>query len=86
MFRLWAKQYNQNNRIIKNDTFEFRQEFDIKLLNAYLQVICNEWKTECPIVLTSHFVGFDNFNSVRFSKNDFIDTVEFDFMTVELIP
>lgn len=85
MFKIWAKQYDQNQRIIKNQTFEFKQDFDARYLNAYMQVICNEWKTETPMVLSSHILSFDNFNHARFSKSDFVDTVDFAFLTVQLI-
>lgn len=85
MFKIWAKQYDENQRIIKSQTFEFKQDFDARLLGAYMQVICNEWKTECPIVLSSHIIGFDTFNHTRFSKSDFIDYVEFNTLSVQLI-
>ena len=85
MFKLWAKQYDGNHKIIKNDTFEFRQDFDAKYLSAYLQVVCNEWKTETPIVLSNHIVYFDNFNHVKFTKSDFIDSVDFNYMTIQII-
>lgn len=85
MFTLWAKQMDENNRITKHQTFEFKQDFDVKFLRAYLEVICNEFKTETPIVLTNHYVTFNNFNRVKFSKNDFVDTVDFNSLVVELI-
>lgn len=85
MFKLWAKQYDENQRILKSQTFEFSQDFDVRLLGAYMQVICNEWKTESPMILSSHILSFDNFNHTRFSKTDFIDTVEFSYLTVQLI-
>lgn len=86
MFKLWAKQYDENRRIIKNDTFSFKQEFNCQHLPAYLQVICNEWKTESPMVLSGHIISFDTFNQVQFNKSDFVDVVEFEFMTLQLIP
>ena len=86
MFKLWAKAYNENNKIIRNQTFEFKQEFDAKFLNAYLQVVCNAWHTETPIVLSYHVIGFNEFNSVKFKKADFVDEVDFESMSIQLIP
>lgn len=86
MFKLWAKAYNENNKMINNQTFQFSQEFDVKYLNAYMQVICNEWKTETPIVLSYHVTTFNNFNQVKFTKNDFVDDVDFNYLIVQLIP
>ncbi|MBR4124134.1 MAG: hypothetical protein IKR12_01035 [Clostridia bacterium] len=85
MFKMWAKEYDDNHKIIKNQTFEFKQDFDVRHLYAYMTVICNEFKTETPMVLTSHYVTFNNFNKVKFSKSDFIDGVGFKFLSVELI-
>ena len=86
MFKLWVKEYDGNSRITKHQTFEFQQDFDVKFLRAYIEVICNELKTETPIVLTSHYVTFNNFNSVKFSKNDFVDDVEFSCLSIQLLP
>lgn len=85
MFRLWAKEYDDKNEIIKNETFDFKQEFDVKYLFCYMQVVCNDLKTETPMVLTNHYAMFNNFNRVKFSKSDFVDKVEFNYLTVELI-
>ena len=85
MFKLWAKQFDENQKIIKNQTFEFKQEFDARLLGAYMQVICNEWKTETPIILKNHIISFDYFNHIKFNKTDFVDEVEFYYLTVQLI-
>ena len=85
MFKLWAKQFDDNNRIIKHKTFEFEQDFDVRLLHAYIEVICNEFKTETPILLTNHYVTFNNFNKVQFSQSDFVDIVEFKTLAIELI-
>lgn len=85
MFRLWAKEIDDNNRIIKHKTFEFQQDFDVKFLHAYLEVVCNDLKIETPIMLNSHYVNFNNFNRVRFSQSDFVDEIEFKFLSIELI-
>lgn len=85
MFKLWAKEYDEDNRIIKHQTFTFQQEFDVKFLRAYIEVICSELKTETSIILTNHYVMFNNFNRVQFSKTDFVDNVDFKFLTIQLI-
>ena len=85
MFRLWTKEIDDNNRIIKHKTFEFQQDFDVRFLHAYLEVVCNDLKIETPIMLNSHYVNFNNFNRVRFSQSDFVDEIEFKFLSIELI-
>ena len=85
MFKLWANAYNENNKVIKNQTFAFKQNFDPKFLYQYMQVICTEWKTETPIVLNSHYASIANFGHVKFLKSDFIDEVDFNCMVVTLL-
>lgn len=85
MFAIWAKELDENNRIIKNEMFNFKQEFDERLLYAYLQIVCNEWKIETPVVLSKHIVHFAEFNSVKFKKDDFIDKTDFNSLVLELI-
>lgn len=85
MFKLWAKEFDDDNRIIKNKTFEFKQDFDVRFLHAYAEVICNELKIETPIFLTNHYITFNNFNRVQFSKSDFIDEINFKTLSIELI-
>ena len=86
MFRLWAKEYDDNNKIILHKTFKFEQDFDVKFLHAYLEVVCNELKIETPMLLTTHYIIFNNFNRIKFTETDFIDTTDFKFLTIELLP
>lgn len=85
MFSIWAKELDEDNRIKKNEMFSFKQEFDEKLLYAYLQIVCNEWKIETPVVLSKHIVHFSEFNSVKFRKEDFIDEPHFTALVLELV-
>lgn len=85
MFKLWAKLYDEKNNMIKNESFEFKQEFDAMHLPFYMQVICNEWTMETPLVLKSHVKSFAYFNHVKFIKSDFIDTIDFKFLKVQII-
>lgn len=85
MFSIWAKKLDENNRIKQNEMFHFKQDFDENLLFAYLQIICNAWKIETPIILTKHIVHFAEFNTVKFRKDDFIDTTDFNSLVLELV-
>lgn len=85
MFKLWVKEFDDNNRIIKHQSFEFEQDFDVRFLRAYIEVVCNELKIETPIILTSHYVTFNNFNRVKFSKSDFVDITDFNSLSIELL-
>ncbi len=85
MFKLWVKEFDDNNRITKHQSFEFEQDFDVRFLRAYIEVVCNELKIETPMILTSHYVTFNNFNRVKFSKSDFVDITDFNSLSIELL-
>lgn len=85
MFSIWAKKMDEDNRIKKHQMFHFKQEFDEKLLFAYLQIVCSEWKIETPVVLTKHIVHFAEFNTVKFRKDDFIDQTDFNSLVLEYV-
>ena len=86
MFKLWAKEYDDNNRIILHKTFKFEQDFDFRFLHAYLEVVCGDLKIETPMLLINHYVTVNNFNRVKFLENDFVDATEFKSLSIELLP
>ena len=83
MFKLWVKQFDDNNKITK--TYQFKQDFDVRFLHAYLEIVCGDLKMETPLLVTSHYVTFNNFNRVRFNQSDFVDNIDFKYFTVELL-
>ena len=85
MFKLWATAYDENNKIIKNQTFAFKQNFDAGFLYQYMQVICSEWKIETPIVIKNHYSNIANFGHVRFSKSDFVDATDFKYLIITVL-
>ena len=84
MFKLWVKELGDNNNIKKQQTFEFKQDFDCRLLFAYMQIISNELKIETPVILSKHISEIEFFKRVIFLKSDFIDEVNFSKLEVEV--
>lgn len=85
MFRLWVRAFDDNGKITKNQTFAFKQNFDAKYLFEYMQIVCGEWKTETPMILSSHYAYLANFGHVKFAKSDFVDSVDFEKMIVAVL-
>ena len=85
MFKLWVTAFDENNKMVKNQTFAFKQNFDARFLYQYMQVVCAEWKTETPVVLKSHFANIANFGHVKFLKSDFIDEIEYKYIMVSVL-
>lgn len=85
MFSLWARIIDEDDKIIMQDVFEFKQDFVAGLLKVYLTIIANKFKIETPIVLTKHAHFMQNFNIIKFVKEDFIDKVNFKALILELM-
>lgn len=78
---LWAK-IMKDTKIINQD-FMIVEDFNIKLLDKYLKEICYKLDLETPILLSKHFRYLDKYNIVKFTKNDFIDYINFDCLIIE---
>lgn len=86
MFRLWAKIF-KNNRLIKdltilNDNTELnrtRKVFDS------IDKICYEFDLSKPIWLDSTVADFKKHDKTRFTQDNFIDSIDFDFLEIEVI-
>lgn len=85
MFKLWVKAFDENGKIVKSQTFAFKQNFDAGYLYEYMQIVCGEWKTETPMILSSHYSNLANFGHVKFLKSDFVDKVDFSNLVVTVL-
>jgi len=83
MNKLWAK-------IIKNDKIKKDyvlpiSSFNSKNLYDYLKQICYELKIETPIVLTKHTSQMEEYGMTKFSKDDFVDYIDFDSLILNYL-
>lgn len=85
MFRLWAKIYADNRLIkdvtIEDDTSDTRTH---KVFNA-LDKICYEFDLSRPIWLDSTIAEFKRHSKARFTKDAFVEAIEFDFLEIQVI-
>ncbi|HAU86443.1 MAG TPA: hypothetical protein DCW90_13395 [Lachnospiraceae bacterium] len=86
MFRLWAKMF-KDNHLIKDITIEN----DDKTLNRTRKIykaiddICYEFDLSKPIWLDTNIAEFQRHDKTRFHQDNFIDTIEFDFLEIQVI-
>ena len=78
---LWAK-IIKNGKLLRDTVLDV-EEFDINELPEYLKKICYTLDTETPITITKHYRNIDNYNIVKFTKDDFVDYIDFDSLVVE---
>lgn len=85
MFRLWAKQW-KNNHLIRDMVVE-NNENDTrthKVLKA-LDQVCYEFDLGKPIWLTSTQREFGRRGRTRFSQDNFVEAIDFDYLEIQMI-
>ena len=85
MFKLLAKIVDDKNKLLENELFEFDGFFVSDNLYTYLLTICGKFKIETPIVLTKHKNHLNEFNFTKFMETDFVDTINFKNLTIEIV-
>lgn len=85
MFRLWGKTWKSNrllsDAVICDDSEDTRTH---KVLRA-LEQICYEFDLSKPIWLDSSIEEFRRHAKVRFYQDSFIDSIDFDYLEIEVI-
>lgn len=80
MFKLWVKIIKEN-RLIKDTIIEDATEDTRthKIFNG-LEEACKEFDLAKPIWLDSTIADFKRLNKARFTKDNFIEPIDFDYL------
>lgn len=85
MFRLWGKEFKDNHMlrdtVICDDSNNTRTH---KIFQA-LDEICYEFDLSKPIWLDSNICDFKRHAKVRFTQDSFVDTIDFDYLEIQVI-
>lgn len=84
MIRIWAKVL-KNNKIIKQYVFERAENIDYSMFFDYLKDICENLDIATPVLIKTHLFNYAKYNVVRFSKDDFMESIDFDKLVLENI-
>ena len=86
MFRIWAKIWKGNrmlrDMVVCNDNVQMTRTHKIF---AALDEICNEFDLSKPIWLDATVADFKKHDRTRFTQDNFIDKIEFDFLEIHVI-
>ena len=84
MFRLWGKIWTDNHMmkdtVICNDTDDTRTH---KIFQS-LEEICYLWDLSKPIWLDNNIMDFKRHDKTRFTSDNFIETIDFDYLEIEV--
>ena len=85
MFRMWCKQWKQNKMIndvvIENNTSDTRTH---KILDGVVEA-CDGWDLSKPIWLDSNIQEFQKMSKTRFSQDNFIEEIQFDYLEIQIL-
>lgn len=85
MFRLWAKEF-KDNRMLKDTVIEDNRDDTRthKIFHA-LEEICLQFDLGKPIWLESTVADFKRHSKTRFTQDNFIEEIEFDYLEIQVI-
>ena len=81
--KIWAKILKEEK--IKKSVVIDTALFDVQDFSKYVAEICEKLDLSCPIVLNYHVRHFNNLGLVSFKPNDFIESVDFDQLFLEIV-
>lgn len=85
MFRLWGKIW-KDNRLLKDTVFE-EDSTDTRTHKIFrgLEEICYEFDLGKPIWLDKTVSEFKRHDKARFSQDNFIEEIPFDYLEIQII-
>ena len=86
MFRLWAKEFRSNrmlrDMVVENASPDLNRT---KKIFAAMDEICYEFDLSKPIWLEHNIAEFKRIDKTRFTSDNFIETINFDFLEIQVI-
>ncbi len=86
MFRLWAKIF-KGTKMLKDMVVENSDESlnRTKKIFAAIDTVCKEFDLSTPIWLENNIRDFKRYDKVRFNSDNFIDSIDFDYLELHVI-
>jgi len=85
MFRLWAKIFKDNHML--RDTVVANGDDDTRTHKIFqaLDQVCYEFDLGKPMWLDSTIRDFKKHDKTRFTQDNFIETIDFDYLEIHVI-
>lgn len=85
MFRLWAKEFKDNrmlmDTVVEDNSDDTRTH---KIFHA-LEEVCLRFDLSKPIWLDATVSDFKRHNKTRFSQDNFIEEISFDYLEIQVL-
>lgn len=85
MFRLWARIWKDNHML--KDTVVADNSDDTRTHKIFraLDEVCNEFDLGKPLWLDKTIADFKRHSKTRFTQDNFIEEIEFDYLEIQII-
>lgn len=85
MFRLWARIFKDNHML--QDTCIADHSGDTRTHKVFhaLEEVCYQFDLEKPIWLDKTVSDFKRHNKARFTQDNFIESIDFDYLEIQII-
>ena len=87
MFRMWCKIFDDKQHLIKDTVIKNADPAlnRTRKINAAIHDACYEFDLGEPIWLESNITDFQRHSKVRFTKDNFIEDIDFAYMEIQVI-
>lgn len=87
MFRIWCKCFDDGGHLVKDKVVEnpSTEISRTQKIFAAIEDACNEFDLSKPIWLDSNIETFKRHSKVRFTQDNFIDSIDFNYLEIEVI-
>ena len=82
MVRIWAKVMIKD-KIIKQFVYERFEPMDYSKFFEYVCEICEHLDIPTPVIIKTHLFNYAKYNVLRFKKDDFVESINFDKLVLE---
>lgn len=84
MFRLWGKIF-ESNHLLKDAVIERDDDTRTHRIMHAVDELCVMWDLSRPIWLDKNVNEFKKHSKTRFYKDSFIDSIDFDFLEIQIL-
>ena len=85
MFRLWGKIWKDNHMLKDTVICDVSEDTRTHKIFHALQEICYEFDLANPIWLDKTINDFKRHSKTRFYQDNFVETIEFDYLEIQVI-
>ncbi len=82
--KLWATTVN-GEKITRSLVYEYEHIGNEDEFVSVLQEVCDKLDIPTPVVTYINFNNYVMFNNTRFKPRDFVESVDFDHLTIESV-